>query len=227
MTYTRDDLPPDACGVIGLLSSSWRPSSPHSEFHLYFGNGGRFFLLAHVPLRLITAAELAAEYEGVRERMLGEGRAIALQRMLTALDSWMPTRSAGQTYGTETSLDCVLLVPGMGCLVEGWLLSPLKRVEGLRLRIGGAVMIAKPETITWKPRQDLLDSYPGSERLIPRAGYVAMFTGDAEPDDFTDPMLKIVFQGGASASWSASPQVFRTLGHSATVEDALRFYSGP
>jgi hypothetical protein len=223
-TYRREDLPPDACGIIGLLSSSWRPTSPNSEFHVFFGNGGRFHLLAHVPVRLITSAELAVEYEGIRELMLGEGRAIALQRMLTALETWMPTRSAGQSFATETSIDRILLVPGLGCLVEGWLISPLKRVEGLRLRIGGAIMNALPQTIYWKPRIDLLDAFPGSEILARRAGFVGLFTGDSDPDDFHDPMIKVIFQGGASANWPVSTKVFRRLGHSGTVEDALLFY---
>jgi hypothetical protein len=147
MTYARDDLPNDACGVIGVVSSDWRPSSPNSEFHVFFGNGGRFHLLAHVPLRLITSSELAAEYEGVRERVLGEGRAVALQRMLGSLESWMPTRVGSQNFGTEASVDSILMVPGLGCLVEGWLISPLKRVEGLRLRVGGAVMSAR---VSWR-----------------------------------------------------------------------------
>jgi hypothetical protein len=224
MTYARDDLPNDACGVIGVVSSDWRPSSPNSEFHVFFGNGGRFHLLAHVPLRLITSSELAAEYEGVRERVLGEGRAVALQRMLGSLESWMPTRVGSQNFGTEASVDSILMVPGLGCLVEGWLISPLKRVEGLRLRVGGAVMSARVETIYWKPRLDLLGAFPGSERLARRAGFVALFAGDADPDDFTDPLLKIVFQGGASANWPILTKVFRRLGHSAGVEDALRFY---
>jgi hypothetical protein len=224
MTYARDDLPQDACGVIGVLSSSWRPTSATSEFTVFFGAGGRYHLRAHIPLRLITPPELVAEYEGVRERCLGEGRAIALQRMLMSLESWMPTRAAAQTYATETSVDRILLVPGLGCLAEGWALSPLLRVESLRLRIGGAVMTAHPEATYWKPRMDLLPAFPGSERLVQRAGFVTLFTGDADPDDFTDPVLKLVFEGGTSANWPVSAKVFRRLGHSATIEDALLFF---
>jgi hypothetical protein len=224
MTYERDDLPADACGIIGLLSSSWRPSSATSEFFIFFGGGGRFHIRAHTPIRFITPSELVAEYEGVRERCLGEGRAIALQRMLTGMESWLPTRSTGQAYATETAIDRVLLVPGLGCLVEGWVVSPMKRVEGLRLRIGGAVMTAQADATYWKPRLDLQSAFPGSDALLRRAGFVALFAGDAEPEDFADPVLKVVFQGGASANWSIPPKAFRRLGHSATLEDALLFF---
>lgn len=224
MTYTRDDLPAGACGVIGLLSSSWRPTSATAEFFVFFGTGGRFHLRSHVPMRLITAAELLAEYEGARERCLGEGRSAALQRMLTSMESWMPSRSTGQGFATETSVDRIMLVPGLGCLVEGWVISPMKRVDGLRLRIGGAVMAAQSDATYWKPRPDLLETFPGSEALITRAGFVALFSGAVEPDEFTDPVLKIVLEGGASANWPIPERVFRRLGHSARIEDALRFF---
>ncbi len=224
MSYTRDDLPPDCCGIVGLISSSWRPSSATANLHVFFGRDGRFFLKSHTPLRIIPVGELVHEYEGVRDRCLGDGRAIILQRMLSSLDSWVPTRSVSQSYATETSVDRILLVPGLGCLIEGWVLSPIKRVEGLRLRIGASVMSADANSLYWKPRPDLLEAYPGSVAMTARAGFVGLFVGDAEPEDFADPMLKIIFQGGHSTNAAIHPGVFRRLGHSADLEDALAFF---
>ena len=224
MTYLRPDLPPDACGIIGLLSSDWRPTSATSEFFIFFGNGGRFHLRDHSPLRFITSSELTAEYEQMRERCLGDGRAVALQRMLGSMESWLPTRAANQSYATETSIDRILLVPGLGCLVEGWVVSPLKRIDGLRLRIGGAVMAAQPDATYWKPRPDLRAGFAASEKLLQRAGFVALFTGAGEPEDFADPVFKIVFEGGSSANWPVPAKVFSRLGHSASVDDALMFF---
>jgi len=224
MSYTRDDLPPDCCGLVGLIASGWRPSSATSNLHLFFGHEGRFFLKSHAPLRIIPVAELVAEYEGVRERCLGDGRAIALQRMLSSLECWVPTRSVAQSYATETSVDRILLVPGLGCLVEGWVLSPIKRIEGLRLRVGASVMSADANSLYWKPRPDLLDAFPGAVAMTARAGFVGLFVGDAEPEDFADPMLKIIFQGGHSTNAAIHPGVFRRLGHSANLEDALAFF---
>jgi hypothetical protein len=224
MSYTRDDLPPDCCGLVGLISSAWRPSSATSNLHLFFGQEGRFFLKSHTPLRIIPVGELLHEYEGVRDRCLGDGRAIVLQRMLSSQDSWVPTRSVSQSFATETSVDRILLVPGLGCLIEGWVLSPIKRVEGLRLRVGASVMSADANSLYWKPRPDLLEAFPGSMAMIARAGFVGLFVGDAEPEDFADPMLKIIFQGGQSTNAAIHPGVFRRLGHSADLEDALAFF---
>ncbi len=224
LTFSRADLPPDACGVLGLLSTDWRPSGSNAEFHVFFGDGGRFHLRSHSPVRFITPAELVAEYEGLRARCVVQGQAASLQRLLTSLENWLPSRPGSQGYATETSIDRVLLVPGLGCLAEGWVLSPMKRVEGLRLRIGGAVMAAQPDSTYWKPRPDLLGAFPGSEAVVARAGFVALFTGDSEPEDFADPVLKIVFEGGASANSAIPQKAFRLLGHSALIEDALRFF---
>ncbi len=224
MSYARDDLPSDSCGIVGLIYSNWRPSSASSEIHVFFGIGGRFHLRAHSPLRILMSGELIGEYEGVRERCFGAGRTIALQRMLTALENWLPTRTAAQWFATECSIDRILLVPGLGCLVEGWVVSPMKRIEALRLRVGASVMSADPEGIYWKPRPDLLGAFPNSERMVQRAGFVGLFAGDAEPEDFAEPVLKVIFQGGSSANWSIAATAFRRLGHSAGVEDALIFF---
>ena len=195
MSYTRDDLPPDCCGLVGLISSSWRPSSATSNLHLFFGHEGRFFLKSHTPLRIIPVGELVGEYEGVRDRCLGDGRSTVLQRMLGSLDSWVPTRSVAQSYATETSVDRILLVPGLGCLVEGWVLSPIKRVEGLRLRVGASVMSADANSLYWKPRPDLLEAFPTAVAMTAQAGFVGLFVGDAEPEGFRRPDAQDHFPG--------------------------------
>ncbi len=223
MCYERDDLPADFCGVAGLVSTTWRPSSATSDLHIFFGTGGRFHLRAHAPLRIITSGEMVAEFETVRDRCFGNGRT-ALQHMLTTVENWLPTRVAAQSFATECAVDHVLLVPGLGCLVEGWVMSPIKRIESLRLRVGASAMSADPESLYWKPRPDLLAAFPGSERMLERAGFVGLFSGDAEPEEFADPVLKVIFQGGSSANWPVAATVFRRLGHSARVDDALAFF---
>ena len=60
--------------------------------------------------------------------------------------------------------------------------------------------------------------------MTARAGFVGLFVGDGEPEDFADPMLKVIFQGGHSANAAITPGVFRRLGHSANLEDALQFF---
>jgi hypothetical protein len=223
LAYTRADVPADACGIVGLISGGWTPVNPGDDFQIFFGADGQNFLQSHRPLRIISSDELLAEYDSVRERLLGVGRGVALQRKLASLESWVATR-APQTYATETAIDRILMVPGLGCLVEGWVISPMKRIEGLKLRLGGAVMTAQANATYWKPRRDLVGVFPNSESVIQKAGFVALFAGEAEPEDFTDPMLKVLFQGGTSANFAVPAKVFRRLGHSASLDDALLFF---
>ena len=147
-----------------------------------------------------------------------------MQRMLNAMENWLPTRGPAQWFATETSVDRVRLVPGLGCMVEGWVLSPIKRIESLRLRVGSVVLAAHPDSVYWKARPDLLAAFPGGERMVEQGGFVGLFAGDVAPEDFADPVLKLSFEGGGSVNFSIVPKVFRSLGHSASVGDALLFF---
>jgi hypothetical protein len=129
-----------------------------------------------------------------------------------------------EAHGASASVDRLLVVPGFGCLVEGWLLSPLKRVAGLRLRIGGVVLVARADAIWRRARPDLLEAFPDSEGLTEEAGFVAWFAGADEPADASGAALEVAFDGGAVGHFAISPGVPRLLGHSAGVSDALAFF---
>jgi hypothetical protein len=85
-------------------------------------------------------------------------------------------------------------------------------------------MALQPHTLTWKPRPDLVAAYPASEAMASRAGFVGLFENADEPADYAEPLLKIVFEGGASVNWRIPPKVFRRLGQSARLEDATSFF---
>ena len=228
MMYPRADLPADAYGVIGIVAGAWQPAlgedGKPEAFTLFFGETGRFHLRCHAPLRVLSVEKLAGEYQ----ELLARGRAMrqspSLQRLLGALEVWEPTRAGAAWLGVETSVDRILLVPGLGCFVEGWILSPLRRIETLRLRVGGVVMTLMPQTLEWKRRQDLASVYPASAAMAARAGFVGLFEGTEEPADVADAVLKLVFEGGASVNWGIPPKVFRRLGQSARLEEARVFF---
>jgi ADP-heptose:LPS heptosyltransferase/glycosyltransferase involved in cell wall biosynthesis len=227
MAYARADLPPGARGIIGLAAGAWQPAVKDGEaedFSLFFGPEGRSHLRCHRPLRLLGMAELAAEYQGFLARGLTGPQPPSIQRVLGALESWVPTKPGAAWMGTEASVDRILLVPGLGAFIEGWVLSPLRRVQDLRMRIGGMVMALHPHTLTWKPRPDLVSAYPSSEAMAAHAGFVGLFENPQEFSDYAEPILKIVFEGGASVNLPILQKVFRRLGHSARLEDAQKFF---
>ena len=67
--------------------------------------------------------------------------------------------------------------PGFGCFVEGWILSPVKRVAQLLLRMGSIVLPCDPASLYFRPRGDLDQVYPDRTTLTRRAGFVATFLG--------------------------------------------------
>jgi len=225
--YKRADLPPGGLGIIGVVDCQWQPTIQDGlldEISLFFGDKGQSYLRCHQPIRLLTIAQLAAEYQGLQNRGLTGPQSPAIQRALGALENWAPTQAGDAWMAAETSVDRILLVPGLGCFIEGWVLSPLRRVENFRLRIGGVVMALPPQTLSWKPRPDLVAAYPASEAMASRAGFVGLFESGEEPTEFAEPVLKILFEGGASVNWPIPPKVFRRLGQSARLEDVGRFF---
>jgi len=134
------------------------------------------------------------------------------------------THAPGAAHGAETSVDRLLVIPGFGCMAEGWVLSPQRPVISFRLTIGGVTLTARPDALYRKPRADLLDAYQDAAHLVGEAGFVALFTGDTNPRDAAAPTLHIVFAGGAEASFALPARLPRLLGHTATAADALLFF---
>ncbi len=228
MVYPRADLPPNARGVIGIAAGEWEPAAGEDgsleAFTLFFGEAGRFHFRCHMPLRRLTVQKLAGEYRDLLARGHSMRLAPSVQRLLGALENWEPTKAGPAWLGVEASVDRILLVPGLGCMVEGWVLSPLRRIDTLRLRVGGVVMTLRQETLGWKRRQDLVAAYPGSASMAGRAGFVGLFESGEEPVDFAESILKLVFEGGTSVNWVVPPKLFRRLGQSASLDDARLFF---
>ena len=228
MMYPRADLPANAYGVIGIVAGAWEPAvgedGKPEAFTLFFGEAGQFHLRCHAPLRVLSVDALAAEYQDLLARGRAMRQAPSLQRLLGALEVWGPTKPGAAWLGLEASVDRILLVPGLGCFMEGWILSPLRRIETLRMRVGGVVMTLMPQTLEWKRRQDLASAYAASGAMAARAGFVGLFEGVEEPGDFAEAVLKLVFEGGASVNWGIPPKVFRRLGQSARLEEARVFF---
>jgi hypothetical protein len=98
MRYYREDLPATAHGFIGLLETNWRPSETTHELYLFFGSGGEFHLASHTPLRIGTVDCLIDEYENVRDRLTGDGRAVELTNWLGALESWRHAPASTRSF---------------------------------------------------------------------------------------------------------------------------------
>jgi hypothetical protein len=174
--------------------------------------------MATAPGELITVRIAGTSFE------LGTGGPPVRAADLRAAKSLAAGQSNSPGHGAEISVDRILVIPGLGCMAEGWVLSPQRPVTAFRLTIGGVTLTARPDTLYRKSRADLLDAYPDAAHLIAQAGFVALFTGDTPPRDTASPTLTVVFAGGAEASFALPARLPRLLGHTATASDALLFF---
>jgi len=221
--HERADLADDSVGIFGAVNSEWRPASSGREVFLFFANGGRFHLRTANPLRMATGEELLGFFERIKPLCYGR-RTNALQRMLAATHSWLPGTARVAGFPVEAWVDHAVVLPGFGCFAEGWVISPVKRIAQLLLRIGSVVLPCDPVSLYFRPRGDLDSAYPNHAALTRQAGFVATFLGSVPTEELIDPILKIAFADGTSSNHPIEPKVIRRLGHSATLDELLTFY---
>jgi hypothetical protein len=162
--HERADLPDDRVGMFGAIKSEWRPAAGSRDVFLFFDQGGRFHLRTTNPLRIATGEELLEFFERIKPSCYGR-RTTALQRMLTGSHSWLPGTGRVAGFPIEAWFDHAVLLPSFGCFVEGWVVSPVKRVAQLLLRIGSIVLSCDPASLYFRPRGDLDSVYPNHTAL--------------------------------------------------------------
>lgn len=222
-TFERDDLPSDAYGVIGIMSTDWPPRQQPDDIYFYFGRRAELYLRPAANVRIMTEAEFLNHFEHIRDRVSGR-HLPTLQQVFTSPHVWALSTERSVGFLLHSAVDRLVLVPGYGCLMEGWVMSPVKPVSRIALRFGDTVLACDPLSLHWKPRHDLMSSFPAFPALAARAGYVASFFGNI-PDAYpSDPIMKIIFEDGTSANYVVPRSVISRLGHSATLGDAQALF---
>lgn len=222
-THERADLPKDACGIVGLLKTDWRPGHRGSNPLLFLGPAAEACLPLLEKPTLFTARECAERIEALKPE-LGGPFAKPLLRMFGETTNWSPDNARITGTGVRASADTVLILPGFGCLVEGWALSPLHSIEGFMLRVGKSVLMSEPRSIGSKPRSDLLSFAPDARRMAETGGFVAAFQGRMDEQDRGDAVLKVVCEGGLSTNHPVDAGAIKVLGASADFEQILQHF---
>ncbi|MDN3567523.1 hypothetical protein ACFQY5_14245 [Paeniroseomonas aquatica] len=221
--YERADLPPDAHAFVGLLQTDWQPGAETTDVFVFLGPELRQFIRSVSPLRLQDGPGFAAEFGRV-QALCHAGRVNALRGAMLSGRSWLPDTAAVSGATVEAAVDEILALPGFGCFVHGWLLSPTKRLVRLSVKLADRVLHSLPGSLYFLPRPDLGAAAPKLPGLLDRAGFVAAMTGMLQPEDLVSPVLKAWFSDGTSVNFALEPQVVRRLGHAVPYEAALRFY---
>lgn len=221
--HERDDLPKDAFGIVGLLKTDWRPSHRGSDPLIFVGSAAEACLTLLEKPTLFTTRECADRIEALKPE-LGGPFAKPLLQMFGSATNWAPDSARVTGAGVRASADKVLVLPGFGCLVEGWALSPLHAVERFMLRVGKSVLMSERRSIGRKPRPDLLSFAPDAHGMVEAGGFVAAFPGRVDEQDRGDVVLKVVCEGGLSTNHAVSADAVRVLGGSARFEEVLQHF---
>jgi hypothetical protein len=209
--------------VFGVIRSPGTLAADAQDLFLFFGDEGRYHLRWNKPVHYRSIDELLRLFDEIRPRCYA-GQPADLLRAISSVANWSPRVSQVAGFAADAHVDRMLVIPYFGVFVEGWVLSPVKTVDRLALRIGGTVLPLDLASVYRKRRADLAASFDGPDEFLDRRGIVASFRGDIPPDHVTDPILKVVFTDGTSINHAVDTRLVRRLAHSATLRDALAFY---
>ena len=222
-THERDDLPKDAIGIVGLLRTDWRPSYRGSDPLLFVGSDAEACLTLLEKPTLFTTKECADRIEALKPGLSGPFAKPLLQ-MFGSDTNWAPDSARITDAGIQAAADKVLILPGFGCLVEGWALSPLHAIERFMLKIGKSVLMSERSSVSHKPRPDLSSCASNVHGMVEAAGFTAAFPGQVDEHNTGDVMLKVVCEGGLSTNHAVSVDAIRVLGGSAPFEEVLQYF---
>jgi hypothetical protein len=220
LPYPRSDLEAGAHGVIGALLTDWRPSS-FSEPILYFGPDGSQHLKGVLPIQIKTFATFSqyfAEFYKGQER----------DRIRDLSQLFESSVSIGNVEGFAQSIraavDRVLVLPGFGAVVSGWVLSPVLKVRSFAMHFGRMTLECDGRSLYFTARPDLLDAFPGDSESIARAGFCYVCCGALETRDLKEAILSVLLEDGSQRSFPINSAVIHRLAHSASLNRLLELY---
>lgn len=185
--YMREDLPDGATGFIGLLQSDWRPGPQTGKLTISLATAGQPCLTSSgEKLRLADMRTLAMIVEAVQSASMG-GHFTTLSQLIAeqhprpspqaepADNRPQGPAAAPNVAQIELGIDSVVAIAGVGCLVEGWVLSTMRAVTGFSLQAGSTTARPDPRCSYRLPRPEVAQVLPRQFELTSDAGFVAFF----------------------------------------------------
>jgi hypothetical protein len=221
--YERQDLASGYVGFVGLMDTGWTPPALLKDFFVHIGHRAKRQLRAGSKVRLIGLEEFLGIYKQADQASVA-GNADTLAAVLTSNSSWVPGNAQAVGIAAEASLDRLLMVPGFGCIVEGWAVSPAKRVQTFQLKLADCVLIADEASTYFLPRPDLASVFGGGTSVVARAGFVTVLRGALPSTVSGAPLLRVIHDDGTSFVQRLDPRLLHQLDYISDSAEILRFY---
>ena len=221
--YERSDLSANCVGVVGLIETGWTPPAQFKDGFIYVGRAGQFHLRFGPHTRLVRAEAFTSAYQQLQPALVG-GQGEAMGAVLTSLANWLPGASVAGGVFVEGGVDRLLLIPGFGCIAEGWAVSPAKRTETFHLKIGDTVLTADESATYFRPRTDLQGAFGSAPSVTARAGFTNLYYIDFQLEAAAPPLRRGGLEDGTSAVLRVDPKVPRRVDLVSDGDEVLALY---
>jgi len=197
VTLPRADLSDDFRGFVGLLylADGWSGIDPSAQLTLAFDELKGGWLDSVHPLR---QAEPVQALEELRNATRGsaEPRAGELARFVADCLPWEQSAWVSDALGINVGWDDVLVAPGFGVFLRGWVLCPVGNLISITARFGDAIYELDPASLCLNARPDLAPVFPAFADRVQWAGFTAVLRGVSTPDLAEPWLLRLAFDSG-------------------------------
>lgn len=221
--YERQDLSSRHVGVFGLMDTRWAPPAVTQEFFIHAGADAHLQLRAGAHTALVDMKAMLTVFSQATAALVA-GNAEALGAVLGSGNHWTPGGATAAGLAADAAIDRLLMIPGFGCIGEGWAVSPAQRVRTLELKVGDAVLTADELGTYFQPRPDLSGLFAGGNSSLARGGFVTAFRGDL-PETFVGaPLLRVLYDDGTASVHAIDAKRVRHLNFIDDSAEVLRLY---
>jgi hypothetical protein len=223
LKYQRQDLSSRQAAFVGVLETGWVPPAIVKEFFIYCGQDARRQLRVSSSTRLVGLEDFLAIYRQA-EALTMDGSADVLGSILTSSSSWVPGNAAAAGIAAAASIDRLLMLPGFGCIAEGWAVSPARRVATFQMKVGDCVLVADETCTYFRSRPDLSSVFGGGASIVSRAGFVTVLRGAITGSASGAPLLRVIHEDGTAFVQRLEPKVLHQLDCISDSREVLRLF---
>lgn len=126
--------------------------------------------------------------------------------------------------GANGYIEEFYIVPRFGCIVSGWVVSSVKPISSLAVRVGTLVAECEERSMRHIARRDVQSHYPKSTMLVAQAGFTAVFRNREVGGPATPCALVLRFADGTAANIPVPQASILTVGYSVPLEALLKPY---
>jgi hypothetical protein len=223
--FERQDLASSCVGVIGIMDTGWTPPLISRELFIYFGEGAKLQVRLGVRTEVLRAAQFFLIWRQAQSVSLrGENETIGL--LLETEAEWLPGSPNASGLEGDGGVDRIFVMPGFGCVVEGWAITYGKRTVAFEMKIGESLLEGDSVSTYFKPRPDLAPVLGAQNPRIAQAGFVTVVRGPLPSTVSGSVLLRVIHEDGSSLVHRVDSKRLQLLDPVADSTEILRLYPG-